>query len=246
MDVTEDTTSSLRLLDRGLTMFPVLAGAVLASLYVAGALVKTAQLKGADVAVRDVLPSVPLQQILGLGIGVGVQALPVVAVWVAPYLWGHWWDRKHGSDNWQPPEQFPVWLATAILVAIAVVPWTYGLILGLAIVAIRQPELHDLLPGTQQGRGLLVSILVGISAALLTFWVEPGRLPAVKVITDSGMVRGALLVTTDTAVHVLQSGDRYMIIPTDQVRSVRARSIKRDLPPTPSDLVADGIDRLIP
>src|SRR4051812_32640639 len=72
-----------------LALVPVTLGAVLATFYALGTLLKTAELRGAHLSVRDTLPLVPLPQLLvrGAGVVTDLPALLLVLVLAATSYW---------------------------------------------------------------------------------------------------------------------------------------------------------------
>jgi hypothetical protein len=60
----------------GVNFLPVMFAGVLALLYAVGAFLKTSELHGAGISVRDALPLVPIPQLLARGIGATTSAFP--------------------------------------------------------------------------------------------------------------------------------------------------------------------------
>lgn len=63
-------------------LLPAAAVLGVAVLYGTGALIKTAQLRDADLSVQETLPLVPIEQLLALGIGTVTSSGLIVAFWV--------------------------------------------------------------------------------------------------------------------------------------------------------------------
>ncbi len=82
----EDTAWPLRAL-RGMTVLPAATALVLGLLYALGALFKSAEIRGAGLSAREVLPLLPVQQLLGRGLAVIFDNFLVLLVYIPFIAW---------------------------------------------------------------------------------------------------------------------------------------------------------------
>jgi hypothetical protein len=216
------------------TTLPALAGIVLGLLYAIGALVRTADLRGAGMSVRDTITLVPIEQHLARGISVALspETLLTVAVIVVLGLVLHWVLRREQRDVSTRTSTRILVLVIALLAAVAVFgvvhrPFaTLGAALaGAAMVGVLaatgvslprrgQNAVEGLTPLTSIAALLIAVGVLGVTTAL----VDPQPLPRARLTLDTGKeIRGGLIAVRD--------GVWYLDVGEDELRGIATTAV---------------------
>jgi hypothetical protein len=232
----------------GAGAIPAMAAVLAGVLYTVGALTWASQIADAHAPVGDVLPLVPLPQLLAKGIAptllvaaaVGLAAMffgVASVVTRRPISYGRW-------RVWTPPNAErtkPVPTTAKVFIAVLAVPSVVGMALfiepwlgypALALIALLLWGVKRIrVTGREQFysrllAGVTVAWIIATAAGVMFF--RPPRLPGVRVEMErGGPVRGVLLVSTDQTVVVATPNNERVIIPARAVRRVITRSRRR-------------------
>jgi hypothetical protein len=231
------------------TTLPALAAIVLGLLYAIGALVRTAELRGAGMTVRDTITLVPIEQHLARGIAVALspETLLAVAGIVVLGLVFYWALRREQRDVSRRTSTRILVLVIALLVAVAVLGVVYRPFAALAA-ALAGAAMLGVLAATgvslpRRGQKALEGLtpLISIAAVLIaagvlgvvTALVDPQPLPDARLTLDTGKeMRGGFLAVRDGVWYLDTGEDRLRAIPTwaivvSEIRSRQRQSDKR-------------------
>jgi hypothetical protein len=225
-----------------LTTLPALTAIVLGLLYTIGALVRTAELRGAGMTVRDTITLVPIEQHLARGLAVVLSpaTLLLVAVAVAGGLFFAWVLPK-----------LPRWRATKRGLALAIASVAglglfgfyrplaaLGVLLAAAAVfgvlaatgapfSVRVPPTkfaEGLTPLTSVAAFLVATGILAVGEAL----IDPAPLPRAHLDLEGGKDASGGLITVNGGVWYLDTGeDRLRAIPGSAVVASEIRSRQR-------------------
>jgi hypothetical protein len=205
---------------QGVLMIPGVAAVILGLLYTTGALLKTAQLRGAGVSVTDALPLVPLQQLLSLGIGTLVHTFWTALITLGVFGVFAFALRRRPIDHLpgivmprRRPRRVaptPSWLRRHALNVIVYSGafFLYGIdasplsSLRLTISSISGGLVADEMAGQRRRSRVFtvvaVTYLSGVTLNIADNYVTPTPLPLTTVRTDQGLYAGELVVAADT------------------------------------------------
>jgi hypothetical protein len=248
--MTESQTAPVSALPAGyaVTVLPGLAALLLGLLYGVGALIKTAQLRQADVSVLDALPLVPLEQVLGLGIGTVTTSLLLLVAWallVGTYLFitrqrpvskiiiGRRLRQRRPTERGKHEDRLFFWSHVFVLIVffLATTIFYFALIGGgyvLSVVLGRKSDANAL-----SRRSVVLALAtyfaVVLSALTANAYLYPSPLPTVELKMRNGgdSVRGNLIVVTGSSWYVTGERETFRSIPTNRVNSSLIRSGER-------------------
>ena len=231
-----------------LSAIPAVAALGIALLYAVGAIIKSGQLRGAGLNVRDTLPLVPLPQLLALGIGTLVTSILFFAsaafiVWL--YLkkfrdWGfhevhtpppRWWV-------WVSSRRYPVVIYKLVLLYIAISYfWSYSFFTAAAWTAGIYLSVYAV--QTYRGQRYVAKVLVTYYVVLVLAdtgqaYFQPAPLPQARVTLWSGATVSGALITTDGGTWYIKTSARHFeSLPASDVKDVTVITVKREHRPRP-------------
>lgn len=233
-------------------LLPSLVAVSLGLLYATGAIIKSGQLRDAQVNVRDTLPLVPLEQLLALGIGALAASPTAVLVWVGLFLLYFGMLRPGAPRRVLLPGSkpkprtvtaAPTWttklsklLLPLFFLGIAI--WALALFpISLAIPAVAAMSLFPIIKMYQasplRGRRYVASVVftwfaVVMAAQLVTAYYWPQPLPSVQLTMNSGKRQeGTLIATTGSTWYVSARADTFQAISATRIASAVVTSRKR-------------------
>jgi ABC-type multidrug transport system fused ATPase/permease subunit len=242
-----------QLVRSGVYFVPGLVALGLGVLYASGALVKSAQLIGEGANVRDILPLVPLEGILAVGIGTVVTSLLVLVTWtgiVAFYIWATRRQTKpitvppetyrrlmlRPTSNWYRGLRASIWILVAITIAASLwlAPFFTAVISAASLMFAVIAAHHR-----QRGRRwtlmmLSIYFFVILAARIGNAFVYPEPLPLAEIRHEDGTKLSGTLLSVGNGLWIVSTGDReYRAIPADNVRQALVESQEREEEPEP-------------
>jgi hypothetical protein len=234
-----------------LVVVPGLAAVGLGLLYGTGAVIKSGQLRGSDLSVRDTLPLIPLEQILAVGIGTLVTSLLVVALfgallWI--YLDQRWWlDEADETKMRQMQKRRPrFWKWYSRIFLFVFLPFAFFLQFYTSPFFVAIPVAAAVLLGVAvrryRSRGrrhvlyvLFAYFLIVIAARAGDAYVSPAPLPVASLHLHgrANPITGALVVKAGDTWYLSLHEGTYRAIPASRVATAVVRSRKREREPRP-------------
>lgn len=224
---------------------PALVALALGGIYALGAAAVISQLNAADLDTTQVMPLIPIDQILARGIGaftaVAVLALPLgllaaLGIFLFESLLPRGRNRSPDPPSSDPAPLLSVsWFALAVLgVTIVFAPTDYATILVFGLIAMFAAI--DLVRREMQRqrrtRWRPIAFLCGyfafvLVATLMSSIARPDPLPLVALeLTDGKTVRGLLVTSSGSNWHVAREG-QIIAIPSDNTEQVKITYSKR-------------------
>jgi hypothetical protein len=223
---------------------PAVLTASVGLLYGAGAIIKSGQLRGAGLDVRDTITLVPLEQILALGIGTIVTSLIWVAIF-ASYLvifLAVGPPKRSRPTSGTPRRKGRIFrrltwglLAFALILAFYNNPFFLAIVTSAGVllgVAVAYFERH----GRRAVFLVLLTYFVVVAAAYTgSAYVSPEPLPAVslELRNEPTRVRGTLIVATGNTWYLSQARKTYRAVPAERVLTAVVVSQERENEPRP-------------
>lgn len=236
-----------------LVFIPGVAALGLGLLYAAGAIIKSGQLRDADLSVRDTLPLIPLEQILAVGIGTLVTSL----LWVLLFALALLVFVGTSTTGPKPPVLLSLksrkailsWKSFVILSRIALVAvivnafYSYAFFSAVALAAAVLLGYAVERFGAPRGRRYVVYVVMAyffivLMARTADAYISPTPLPNVTLTMRSSgesqpkYVQGTLIVNAGGVWYVSLRKQTYRGIPASRVMTavVRSRSKREPRP----------------
>ena len=218
MEEPSSTRSSLS----WLALVPAVVAGVLALVYALGAIAVYGQIKGAGLSGVQVMPLVPIEQILGRGIGsiASLFSRLVVSLGLSGIMAASYWSERNERAATHPKD----WSRTlrfgppALILFIGIVgPWKEAVVLGIGLITMLGTWALGGMLGLRGWRAVVIvscgSVVSIIPMSIASSLLEPSPLPVVRIEAPSHpTVKGGLIAET--------RNNWYIALPDHNVRAM--------------------------